>query len=129
MELTKNGKALVVMLLFRLLLGGYVIGMDQYSFNDTESAVTVSVIYILIAIFAALFLLNKRHGLMGIIGLETVFLILNSVFLILALGQIADAGMHDPLDNWWATLLRYMFSLLTLTFSIRAYKEIQRSYI
>jgi hypothetical protein len=129
MELTKNGKALVVMLLFRLLFGGYVIGMDQYSFNDTESAVTVSVIYILIAIFAALFLLNKRHGLMGIIGLETVFLILNSVFLILALGQIADAGMHDPLDNWWATLLRYMFSLLTLTFSIRAYKEIQRSYI
>ena len=129
MELTKNGKALVVMLLFRLLFGGYVIGMDQYSFNDTESAVTVSLIYILIAIFAALFLLNKRHGLMGIIGLETVFLILNSVFLILALGQIADAGMHDPLDNWWATLLRYMFSLLTLTFSIRAYKEIQRSYI
>ena len=129
MELSKNGKALVVTLLFRLLFGGYVVGMDQYNFNDTESAVTVSVIYILIAIFVTLFLLNRRYGVMGIIGLETVFLILNSVFLILALGQIADAGMHDPLDNWWATLLRYMFSLLTLTFSIRAYKEIQRSYI
>jgi len=129
MELTKNGKALVVTLLFRLLFGGYVVGMDQYSFNDTESAVTVSVIYILIAVFAALFLLNKRYGLMGIIGLETVFLILNSVFLILALGQIADAGMHDPLDNWWATVLRYTFSLLTLTFSIRTYKEIQRSHL
>ena len=123
MELTKNGKALVVTLLFRLLFGGYVVGMDQYSFNDPESAVTVSVIYILIALFATLFLLNKRYGLMGIIGLESIFIILNTVFLILALGQIADAGMHNPLDNWWATLLRYMFSLLTLTFSIRAYRE------
>jgi hypothetical protein len=129
MELTNNGKALVVTLLFRLLFGGYVAGIDQYSFNDTESAVTVSVIYILIAIFATLFLLNKRYGLMGIIGLETVFLILNSVFLILALSQIADAGMHDPLDNGWATILRYTFSLLTLTFSIRTYKEIQRSHL
>jgi hypothetical protein len=123
MELTKNGKALVVTLLFRLLFGGYVVGMDQYSFNDPESAVTVSVIYILIALFATLFLLNKRYGLMGIIGVESIFIILNSVFLILALGQIADAGMHNPLDNWWATLLRYIFSLLTLTFSIRAYRE------
>jgi hypothetical protein len=99
------------------------VGMDQYSFNDTESAVTVSVIYILIVLFAALFLLNRRYGLVGIIGLETIFIILNSAFLVLALGQIADAGMHDPLDNWRATLLRYMFSLLTLTFSIRPYKE------
>lgn len=123
MELTKNGKALVVALLFRLLFGGYIAGMDQYSFNDPESAVTVSVIYILIALFATLFLLNRRYGLIGIISLESIFIILNSVFLILALGQIADPGMHNPLDNWWATLLRYMFSLLTLTFSIRAYRE------
>ena len=123
MKLTKNGKLLVITLLFRLLFGGYVVGMDQYNFHDTESAVTVSVIYILIALFAALFLLNRKYGLVAIIGLETIFIILNSVFLVLALGQIADAGMHDPVDNLWATLLRYMFSLLTLTFSIRAYRE------
>ena len=124
MELTKNGKLLVITLLFRLLFGGYVVGIDQYNFHDTESAVTVSVIYILIALFAALFLLNRKYGLVGIIGLETIFIILNSVFLVLALGQITDAGMHDPLDNLGATLFRYMFSLLTLTFSIRAYREI-----
>ena len=47
-ELTWNGKALVVTLLFRLLFGGYVVGMDQYHFNDLESAWTVLVIYALI---------------------------------------------------------------------------------
>jgi hypothetical protein len=113
-----------VTLLFRLLFGGYVVGMDQYNFNDTESAITVSVIYTLIAIFAALFLLNKRYGLIGLIGLESVFIILNSAFFILSLAQIADVGMHGPLDNWASTLLRYTFSLLTLTFSIRIYREI-----
>jgi hypothetical protein len=122
-ELTKNGKTLVVMLLFRLLFGGYIVGMDQYNFNDTESAVTVLLIYILISIFTALFLLNRRYGLIGLIGLESIFIILNSAFFILTLTQIADVSMHDPLTNWAATLLRYMFSLLTLTFSIRAYRE------
>jgi hypothetical protein len=123
MELTKNGKALVVTLLFRLLFGGYLVGVDQYHFNDFESAVTVVVIYALLGIFAAMFLFSKRCGLVGIIALETVFVILNSVFIIASLGQIADAGMHDPLDNWWATLLRYLFSALTLVFSIKTYKE------
>jgi hypothetical protein len=42
------------------------------------------------------------------------------------LGQIADAGLHDPLANWWATLLMYLFSLLTLIFAIRAYREFRR---
>lgn len=123
MELTKNGKALVITLLFRLLFGGYLVGVDQYHFNDFESAVTVVVIYALLGIFAALFLFGKRPGLVGMIALETVFIILNSVFIITALGQIADAGMHDPLSNWWATMLRYLFSALTLIFSIRTYRE------
>ena len=121
--LTGSGKALVVTLLFRLLFGGYLVGMDQYRFNDIESALTVLLIYVLLGIFAALFLLGKRYGLIGIIGLEVIFIILNSVFIIVALGQIADAGLHDPLANWWATLLRYLFSLLTLIFSIRVYRE------
>jgi hypothetical protein len=125
MELTGNGKALVVTMFFRLLFGGYVIAMDQYRFNDVESAWTVLVIYVLLSIFVTLFLSGKRYGLVGVIGLEVVFIILNSVFLILALGQITDVGLHDPLDNWWATLFRYTFSLLTLLFSIRAYIEIK----
>ena len=122
-ELTWNGKALVVTLLFRLLFGGYVVGMDQYHFNDLESAWTVLLIYALIAIFATVFLFGKRIGLSGLIGLEGIFIVLNSVFLILTLGQIAEAGMHDPLANWWATLLRYLFSIMTLVFSIRVYRE------
>jgi putative exporter of polyketide antibiotics len=123
MELTGNSKALVVTLFFRLLFGGYLIGLDQYRFNDVESALTVLLIYGLIAIFAALFLLGIRRGLIGIIGLDIIFVVLQSIFIIVTLGQIADAGLHDPLANWWATLLMYLFSLLTLIFSIRAYRE------
>lgn len=123
MELTGNGKALVTILFFRLLFGGYLIGLDQYHFNDVESALTVLLIYGLVGIFAALFLFGKRYGLLGIIGLDAIFIVLQSVFIIVTLGQIADAGMHNPLANWWATILMYLFSLLTLLFAIRTYKE------
>ena len=126
MELAWNGKALVVTLFFRLLFGGYLIGLDQYHFNDVESALTVLLIYGLIAIFATLFLLGIRRGLIGIIDLDVIFIILQSLFIIGTLGQIAEPGLHDPLSNWWATLLMYLFSLLTLIFSIRAYKEFQK---
>jgi hypothetical protein len=122
-ELNWNGKALVVTLLFRLLFGGYVIGMDQYLFNDVESALTVLLIYGLIGIFATLFLFGKRIGLIGVMSLEAVFITMQSIFIIVALSQIADPGLHDPLSNWWATLLMYAFSVLTLTFSIRIYRE------
>jgi hypothetical protein len=63
-ELTGSGKALVVTLLFRLLFGGYLIGMDQYRFNDVESALTVLLIYGLIGFFATLFILGTRYGLL-----------------------------------------------------------------
>ena len=128
MELTWNAKALFVTLMFRLLFGGYVVAMDQYQFNDLDSALTVVVIYALIAVFASLFLFGKKVGLIGVIGLEAVFLVLNSVFLVLTLGQIADPGMHDPLANWWTTLLRYIFSILTLVFSVRTYRETEHGY-
>jgi hypothetical protein len=123
MELSGNGKVLVVTLLFRLLFGGYLIGMDQYRFDDAESALTVLLIYVLLGIFVTLFLLGKRYGLVGIIGLEAIFITLNSVFIIVSLGQTAYAGMHDSVANSWATLLRYLFSILTLIFSIKAYRE------
>ena len=123
MRLTGSGKALVVTLLFRLLFGGYLAGMDQYSFNDVESALTVLLVYGLIGIFVTLFLLGKRYGLKGIIGLDVIFIIIQSVFTIVTLSQIVDPGLHDPLVNWWATLLMYLFSLLTIIFSNRAYRE------
>ncbi len=127
MELTWSGKALVVTLLFRLLFGGYLIGMDQYRFDDVESALTVLLIYGLIGIFATLFLLGKRYGLLGIMGLDVIFIVLQSVFTIVTLSQIADAGLHDPLTNWWATLLMYLFSLLTLMFAFKIYRETRLS--
>jgi hypothetical protein len=125
--LTGNGKALVVTLFFRLLFGGYIAAMDQYRFSDIESALTVLLIYGLIAIFAILFLLGKRQGLIAVIGLDAVFITLQSIFTIVTVAQIADAGLHDPMANWWATLLMYLFSLLTLIFSIRAYKETKQA--
>ena len=127
MELTWSGKALVGTLLFRSIFGGYLIGMDQYRFNDAESALTVLLIYGLIDIFATLFLLGKRYGLLGIIGLDVIFIISQSVFTIAALSKIADAGLHDPLKNWWATLLMFLFSILTLIFAFKTYREPQLS--
>ena len=126
LKLSGSGKALVVTLLFRLLFGGYIAGMDQYHFNDVESALTVLLIYGLIGVFAALFLIGKRIGLIGVIGLDVVFISLQVIFTIATLSQIADAGLHDPLANWWTNLLMYVFSLLTLAFAIRVYRETKR---
>ena len=123
-KLTGSGKALVVTLFFRLLFGGYLIGMDQYRFNDIESALTVLLTYGLSGIFAALFLFGKRYGLIGVIGLSVIPIITQSIFIIWFLGLTTiDASVHNPLENWWATLLTYLFSLITLIFSIRVYRE------
>jgi hypothetical protein len=123
MEFTWNGKALVVTLLFQLLFGGYLIGMDLYNYHDAESAFTVLLIYGLIGIFATLFISGKKYGLIGIIGLDVIFIISQSVFTFITLSQMVDAGLHDPLANWWAALMMYMFSLLTLRFAIKTYRE------
>lgn len=122
MEL-KSGKALVATLWFCLLFGGYVVGMDQYRFDDVGSALTVLFIYLLLAIFAALWLAGKRSGLIGVMALEAIFIVLQATFLIASLGQLLDAGVHNPVDNWWAALLQFLFSVLALTFSIRVYRE------
>lgn len=127
MELTRSGKALVGTLLFRSIFGGYLIGMDQYRFNDVDSALTVLLIYGLIDIFATLFFLGKRYGLLGIMGLDVIFIVLQSVFTIASLSQTVDAGLHGPLENWWAALLTYLFSLLTLVFAFKMYRETQPS--
>jgi hypothetical protein len=126
-ELTRSGKALVVTLLFRLLFGGYLIGMDQYRFADVESTLTVLLIYGLIGIFATMFILGTRYGLLGLIGLDAIFIVLQSVFTILTLSQIVDPGLHDPVANWLNLVLMFSFSLVTLIFSLRAYREINLS--
>jgi hypothetical protein len=122
MELTRSGKALVVTLFFRLLFGGYLIGTDLYNYHDADSALTVLLIYGLIGIFAALFISGKKYGLMGIIALDVVFIVSQSVFTVLALSQMVDAGLHDPIANWWTALLMYLFSLLTLIFATEIYR-------
>ena len=124
MRLTENTRALIVTLFFRMLFGGYLVAMDQYRYDDVGSAWTVLVIYALIGVFASIYLYGKRFGLKGLIGLEIIFLLLNTVFIIIALGGFADVGMHSPLDNMWETLLRYMFSLLTLLFATRINSEL-----
>jgi hypothetical protein len=123
MELTGNGKALFATLLFCLLFGGYVVGMDQYRFDDVGSALTVLFIYLLLAIFAALWLAGKRSGLIGVMALEAIFIFLQLTFLIASLGQVLDAGVHNPVDNAGAAVVQFLFSVLILTFSTRVYRE------
>jgi len=127
--LTASGKALVVIQLFRLLFGGYLAGTDQYRYNDTESALTVLGIYLLLTVFTALFLFGKKPGLIGIMGLSIILIIFHTVFTILAASGTIEAGLHDPLDNWWATLLRYVFFLFTIIFSVRVQRETKKRRI
>jgi hypothetical protein len=110
-----------------MLFGGYLMGMDQYSFNDVGSALTVLVIYGLIGVFATLFLLGKRFGLIAIIALDAVFIVLQSVFTIASLSQITDPGLHDPIANWWAMLLMVMFSILTIALAIKTKRDTNTS--
>jgi hypothetical protein len=120
--LTGSGKALIVTSLFRLLFGGYLVAQDHYAYNDTGSALTVLGIYGLLGVFTTIFLFGKSFGLAGILWLSVILIIFHTACIILSLGQV-DAGLHDPLENWWATVLRYPFFLLTLIFSIRVYSE------
>jgi hypothetical protein len=126
-KLSSSGKALVVMMLFQLLFGGYLAAKDFYAYDDTESALTVLAIYVLLGVFSALFLFGKHLGLAGILWLSTILIIFHTVFIILSIGSV-DAGLHDPMANWWSTLLRYPFFLVTLIFSIRIYRE-RREYL
>jgi ABC-type polysaccharide/polyol phosphate export permease len=121
--LTSSGKTLVVIQLFRLLFGGYLVGTDQYRYGDTESALTVLGIYLLLGMFTTLFLFGRRSGLIGITWLSVIIIIFHTVFTVLAAGGTIEAGLHDPLDNWWATLLRYIFFLSTIIYVVRVRRE------
>jgi hypothetical protein len=123
-RLTWSGKALIVTLFFRLLFGGYLIGKDPFYSNDIESAVTVLLLNVLLGIFATLFILGNKYGLLGIMGLSAFIIITQSIFIIVTLGQTTDVQIHEPLANWWAIMIYYISSLLTLIFSIKVYREI-----
>ncbi len=123
-RLTRNGIALVVTLFFCLLFGGFLIGKDLYDFNDFDSAMTVLVIYSLMGIFAAQFLLGKRNGLVGLIAISGFLLVAQIIYVIAFLAQTTiDPSWHDPVANWFLTLLNALFPLLTLIFSIKVYRE------
>jgi UDP-N-acetylmuramyl pentapeptide phosphotransferase/UDP-N-acetylglucosamine-1-phosphate transferase len=126
MELTRNGKVVVVTSLFRMIFGGYLIGNDLYRLNDANSALEVLLIYGVIGLLAALFIVSKRHGrfgLLGLIGLDVLFIGAQFVFTFLSISKLTNPGLHDPVTNWWTLLLMFAFSLVTLIFSLRANRE------
>jgi hypothetical protein len=121
-NLTSSGKTLIVIMLFQSLFGGFLIAQDYHAYDDAGSALTVLAIYGLLGVLTAMFLFGNRLGLAGILWLSTILIMFHTVFILISLGPV-DAGVHDPLANWWATLLRYPFFLLTLIFSFRIYRE------
>lgn len=134
MELTRNGKVVVVTSLFRMIFGGYLVGNDLYRLNDANSALEVLLIYGVIGLFAALFVVSKRYGrfgLLGLIGLDVLFIGAQFVFTFLSVSKLTDPGLHDPVTNWWTLLLMFAFSLVTLIFSLRANREtnLSRTYM
>ena len=127
-RLSGNGIALVVTLMFCLLLGGYFIGFDLYYYNDPDSAMSVLVLYSLIGIFGTLFLLGKRYGIVGLMGLSGILFIAQLAYVIVYIAQTAtDPGWHDPSANWFVTVLDILFSLLVLVFSFKVYRETERN--
>lgn len=123
--LTASGIALVVTQLFRLLFGGYLIGFDLYHYNDLESALTVFLIYLVIGVLIALFLIGKKKtGLFGLIAVSFVLLILETLYVVVYFSTPSpDPSWHDPLASWWASVSNYLFPLLTLVFAFKVYRE------
>ena len=124
-KLTSSGIALVVTQLFRLLFGGYLVGLDQFHYSDLESAWTVFFIYALIGLLTTLFLLGKRKpGLVGLIALSVFLIIMQSLYITVYFSvPTPDPSWHSPLASWWATVSNFVFPLLTLVFANRVYRE------
>ena len=97
--------------------------MDQYLFNDIDSTWTVVTIYALTGIFFSLYLNGRISGLKALIGLEAVFFSMNVIYTVLSFMQIIDPGLHDPFADVRLTLIQISFSLVTLVYSIKLYRE------
>jgi hypothetical protein len=122
MNQTRNAKYLTIILFFRFLFAGYIAGMDQYLFNDTDSARTVLLIHALIGVLFSLYLFGRRIGIKALMYVEAIYLSLNLAYSALSIGQVFDPGLHDPLADVWLTLMQIMFSVLTLYYSIKVNK-------
>ena len=123
--LTMSGIALVVIQLFRLLFGGYLVGLDQYYYNDLESAISVFVIYSIIGILTTLYLLGKKKiSLLGLIIFSILLLVMQVIYMNVYISALTpDPSWHSPFLNWWATVANFLFPLLTLIFAIKIYRE------
>ncbi|MFW9810076.1 MAG: hypothetical protein ACFFE6_11930 [Candidatus Thorarchaeota archaeon] len=119
------GTTLVGIQLFRLLFGGYLIGLDQFHYTDLESAYSVLFIYVLIGIFTTLYLLGRRKsGLLGLIALSVILLIMQSLYIFIYFSApTPDPSWHNPLLQLWATVANFLFPLLTLVLAVAIYKE------
>jgi hypothetical protein len=122
--LSRYELALVVTQLWRLLFGGYLIGLDQYHYSDLESAWTVFILYGLIGFLTVLFLMGrKRPGVIGLVVLSVFFLVMESIYTVVYFAQpTPDPSLHDPTAIWWATAASFLFPLLTLVFAFPVYK-------
>jgi hypothetical protein len=120
--LSGNGIALVLTMLSRLVFGGYLVFQDYFAYEDVGSALTVFGIYLLLGICTVLFMLGKRLGLAGILWLSIILIAFHTAFVIVSMVD-GEAGLHDPMTNLWATVLRYPLFFVTLIFSIRVYRE------
>jgi len=123
MDFTRFGRVVIVTSLFRLLYGGYLIGNDLYRFDDGNSALQVLFIYTLVGFFTTLFVSGKKSGLFCLIGLDSLFIIAQVIFIFLSLSKLIDPGLHDPLRNWWSMLFMIFFSLMSLIFSLKTIRE------
>jgi hypothetical protein len=126
MNQTSNAKYLTIILFFRFLFAGYIAGMDQYLFNDIDSARTVLLIHALMGVLFSLYLFGRRIGIKVLMYVEAIYLLLNLVYSALSIGQVIDPGLHDPLADIWLTLMQVMFSVLTLYYSMKVNKENNR---
>lgn len=99
--------------------------MDQFHYNDLESAFTVFLIYGIIGLLTVLLLLGKKRiALGGLIVLSVILLIMESVYMAVYFSQaVPDPSLHDPTAIWWATVANYLFPLLTLVLAIKVVRE------
>jgi hypothetical protein len=100
--------------------------MDQYLFNDIDSARTVLLIHALMGVLFSLYLFGRRIGIKVLMYVEAIYLLLNLVYSALSIGQVIDPGLHDPLADIWLTLMQVTFSALTLYHLMKVNKENNR---
>jgi hypothetical protein len=99
-------------------------GLDQFYYNDAESALTVLAIYSIVGILTVLFLLNKRSGLLGLVVLSAVLLVAQVLYTAAYFSQpVPDPSWHNPTANWFSLVSIFLFPILTILFGIAVYRE------